>query len=220
MKKIVVTGLLSLSLACAFLAPENKALATERIAPQLGSTVDLQCSNPGSSQDVSKTPIIKNTSGAALKKDYLVFWRTNSGDKGSFRLDADLAPNGTVLAHGGPGNGYTCTANILSRADLVPTTAVWQGTTAVKVDVSNLDPWIAAEASTVRLEVMACSGQVLQSYDSAPLTFAKNEAKSLTFNAKFVPGKTYLRVTADATSKVLERNEKNNVLDGASSCVW
>ena len=220
MKKIVVTGLLSLSLACAILVPETNAAATERQPLQIGTAVDLQCTNPGSSQDVAKTPIIKNTSGAMLKKDYLVWWRTNSGDKGYFRLSADLAPGATVKAQGAPGNAYSCTANILSRPDLVPVNAQWQGTTAVKVDVSNLDPWIAADSSTIRLEVMACSGQVLQTYDSAPLGFAKGEAKSVTFNAKYVPGKTYLRVTADATAKILELNEKNNVLDGASSCVW
>ena len=219
MKTILTAGLVASTLALALFAPEAPAAAKERIALNLGTAVAIQCQNPGSSQDVEKTPVIKNTTGVAIPKGHTVRWSTNGGEKGQFVLDADLAPNATVLGHGGAGNGYQCSANFESMPDLVPSKIEWQGTTSVTVDVKNLDPWIAANASVTRLEVMSCAGQVLQSYDSAPLAIAKGETKSITFPAKYVPGKAYLRITADATTKVLERNEVNNVSDGSGSCV-
>ena len=219
MKKIVVSGLLALGFAAIALSPETSASAKDRIAIQLGSSVSLGCQNPGSSQDVEKTPIIKNTTGVKLDKGHIIWWHTNGGETEHFALAADLLPGATTLGSGGPGNGYSCTANIFSMPDLIPSKVEWLGTTALKVDVKNLDPFVPSEAAVTRLEVMSCSGDVLQTYDSAPMTFAKNEAKTITFPAKFVPGKAYLRITADATKKVLERNETNNVYDGSGSCV-
>jgi len=59
----------------------------------------------------------------------------------------------------------------------------------------------------------------MQAYDSAPLAIAGGQVKAVTVPATFVAGKAYLRITADATTKVLERNEVNNVMDGSGSCI-
>jgi subtilase family serine protease len=83
----------------------------------------------------------------------------------------------------------------------------------------NRSAHITSMPDLTRLEVMSCSGQVLQKYESAPIAIPKNQVRSVTFPATFVPGKAYLRVTADATLKVLERNETNNVYDGSGSCI-
>jgi hypothetical protein len=218
MKKLVVSGLAALSLAAAVM-PENEAGADGRLVLQFGTAVPVECSNPGSSQDVGKTPVLKNTTGATMKKDFLVSWSSSDGDHNQLRLEADLPPGGTVKALGAAGNAYTCTARFFSEPDLTVKAATWQGASSVKVDVQNLDSWIASKPSVVRLEVLACSGEVLHSYDSAPLTFAKGETKSISFPTAYPGGNTYLRVTADAKSAVLERNEKNNVLDGIGTCV-
>ena len=219
MKTTLTSGFLASALVLALLAPEAPAAATERIVLNLGTAVPLQCQNPGSQQDVAKTPVIKNTTGATIPKSHLIRWATNSGDKGEIHLEADLAPGATVIGQGGAGNGYQCSATFQSMPDLVPWKAEWQGTSALKVEVKNLDPWVPTDGSVVRVQVMSCSGAVLQAYDSAPLAIAGGQVKAVTVPATFVPGKAYLRITADATTKVLERNEVNNVMDGSGSCI-
>ncbi len=48
----------------------------------------VECTNPGGSQDVGKTPTLKNTTGATMKKDFLVTWSSSDGDHSQIRLEA------------------------------------------------------------------------------------------------------------------------------------
>jgi hypothetical protein len=218
MKKIVVTGLLALALGAAML-PETEASADGRVPIILGQAVPVGCTNPGSPQDVGKTPILKNTTNTTLGKNFLVTWSASDGDHNSIRLDADLPPGGTVKALGTAGGVYTCSAQFFSEPDLTVKSAVWENAGSLKVEVQNLDPWVGSAPSTVRVEVVSCAGPVLHAYDSAPISFAKSETKTITFAAQYQGTRTYLRVTADAKSNVIERNEHNNVLDAINSCV-
>ena len=193
--------------------------AKERQAINLGTNVDMDCKNPGSPQDAAKTPFLINNTGVTIPKGQILSWESTTNEKGTVKLDADLKPGESVVGHGGAGNFYTCKAHFSRMPDLQPTKVTWQGTSSLMVNVTNMDAWVSTEPSIVRVEIMSCSGDVLQSYDSAPAAYAKGETKSLTFPAKYVPGKAYLRVTADASKKVLEHSETNNVYDGSGSCV-
>ena len=220
MKKIVVSALLATACVAAFVSTGTTATAKERQAIVLGTAVPIQCTNPGSSQDVAKTPSLINTTGIAIPAGQMLFWKTNGSDPGgSIRLTAALQPGASVMVQGGAGNGYTCTASFARMPDLMPSKVQWQGNSSLAVDVTNTDPWVMADPAVMRVEIMSCSGDVLQKYDSAPVALGKGEKKSLVFPATFVPGKAYLRVTADATKKVMEHSETNNVYDGSGSCI-
>ena len=92
--------------------------------------VNLKCYNPGSSQDVLKTPYIKNTTGKIIKAGSKISWRSSDGDQGSITLTKDLPPNQEVQGSGQAGGTYTCTA-WTSKLNLK----------AVKIRVPQ-DPWI------------------------------------------------------------------------------
>ena len=82
-------GLLS---TIALPAPEAEAQIQVIPITQL-STVFVGCSNPGSSQDVAKTPSLKNTTSYAVPKGSVLNWSANDGDKGSVTLASDRAPS-------------------------------------------------------------------------------------------------------------------------------
>ena len=79
---------------------------------------------------------------------------------------------------------------------------------------------VAAGSSVTHFELVACSGQVLQTFDAAPLSLAKGEIKTINVASNMLQGKTYFRAKADAKSQVLERNETNNAYDTMNSCVY
>jgi hypothetical protein len=219
MKKIVVSSMFGAFLvAAAATAPE--AAAETRIALNFGTSVPIACSNPGSTQDVAKTPMLKNTTTATLPKNALVYWSASDGDKSSIRLEADLAPGASVKVTGAAGQVYTCNAHFFSSPDLIVKSAKFADSANVAVSVENLDPWAGPGPSVVRVEVVACSsGAVLQTSDSAPISLAKGETKAITIPATFKT-KTYLRVTADAAKSLLEKKETNNVWDTSGSCLY
>lgn len=66
------------------------------------------CQNPGSHQDVAKTPIITNTTGHAISALTKVYWTATDGDKGY--VQGPFAINESKTALGAPGNGYSCEA--------------------------------------------------------------------------------------------------------------
>lgn len=109
---IVITTALSFSL----LAQNNVQNNDRQIAKpdankiKVGQKVSLGCKNPGSHQDVAKTPSITNTTGKILKKGAKLSWSATDGDKGVVTLQNDLAPNASVQAMGSAGNGYSCQA--------------------------------------------------------------------------------------------------------------
>ena len=223
MKTIRVAALFAVGFAAAALAPTTPAAAeTVRHRINIGTDVPLQCAPGAPGAKGGWNTNVTNTTGATIPKGVRIDWVTSNQDPihNHFVLAADLPPGGQAPSPGGSGPGYTCTAKMSSMADLVPWKAEWQANnSSVKVEVKDLDPWVAAEPSVARVEVMSCGGQVLQTYDSVPFTVAKGSIASVTIPATFVPGKTYLRLTVDATSKVLERSETNNVMDASGSCI-
>lgn len=79
--------------------------------------VILECKNPGTHQDIAKTPDIKNTTTKTMPKGHKINWAASDGDKGVITLDKDL-PAGQVVQ--GVSNkpaipqSYTCTASTSS----------------------------------------------------------------------------------------------------------
>jgi len=198
----------------------QRAPVTPIVQLSLGTSIAISCSNPGSHQDVSKQPILKNTAGATIKKGTLLTWKATDGDSGSVKLEADLPPNGTVTAMGSAGNGYQCTAGFFSKPDLAIKTAQWATQTSINVQVQNLDGFVDAKPSIVHLEVYSCSNQLLASADSPLVAIGKGETKTLAMAVPATSGKRYLKVKADSTMLVSEKNEANNVMDTMDSCVY
>jgi cell division septal protein FtsQ len=73
-------------------------------------SMKLQCKNPGSQQDVGKTPNIINNTTKTIPKGQKVYWKTNKGENGEIELTSPLAPGGSVSGLGQAGQVYTCTA--------------------------------------------------------------------------------------------------------------
>lgn len=185
----------------------------------IGTSISLACSNPGSHQDVSKTPSLKNTSGAKIAKGQTLYWKATDGDSGSMKLEADLLPNQSVQVLGKPGNGYQCSSHFLTSADLTIKKAQFASWTSATVEVQNLDAWVDAGPSVTRVEVVSCSGPVLATVDLAPMPLAKGEVKSVTVPFAQASGKKYLRVRADVNKSIKERNESNNTWDDMNTCI-
>lgn len=189
--------------------------------PQLyiGTPVSIACTNPGSHQDVAKTPSLKNTSGAKIEKGRVLYWKATDGDSGSIKLEADLLPNQAVQVIGKPGNGYQCSSNFLTSPDLTVKKAQFATWSSATIEVQNLDAWVDANPSVTRVEVMSCSGPTLATVDLAPTSFAKGQTKSFSVQFPQQSGKIYLRVRADQGGSVKERNETNNLWDDMDTCI-
>lgn len=221
MAKMGFAGLVMAALSMGGAATaETGTIQITRIPLTLGTSVALGCANPGSHQDVGKTPVITNTTGAPLKAGMNLQWSSSDGDKGSIKLAADLAPGASVKGLGTAGQAYSCTSAFFSNPDLVVKNVHWTTAANVAIDVANLDPWVAAGSSVTHFELVACSGQVLKTFDAAPMTLAKGEVKTINVAANMLQGKTYFRAKADAKSQVLERNETNNAFDSMNSCLY
>ena len=80
------------ALALGIVATPKKAEADLVRAPliTLGTSIALSCSNPGSHQDVAKTPILKNITTAPIKAGQTVHWTASDGDYGSMKLQAPM----------------------------------------------------------------------------------------------------------------------------------
>jgi hypothetical protein len=184
--------------------------------------VSIACQNPGSSQDVAKTPVLKNTALTTLYKGQKLSWSSSDGDMGQVILEADLAPGATVKAMGKPGNAYTCQSSYMPRPDLKIRLAKLVTTSQASVEVQNADPYVGASASAVFFEVRSCNtNAVLASSKSSTVALAKGEVKALTFTfANPVSGKTYLRAVADTDKVVSESNELNNLWNSQNSCLY
>ena len=68
----------------------------------------ISCSNPGTHQDVAKTPILTNTSNQNIGQSTKIFWQSSDNDSGF--VYGPLAKGASKSALGQPGNGYTCQA--------------------------------------------------------------------------------------------------------------
>lgn len=215
---LFVLGVASQALA----EPGRTSPPPSPVVLKLGTKVSLACANPGSHQDVSKTPTITNTSGATLRSGMTISWRSSDGDQGTTTLGADVAVGGEVHVLGKPGNAYSCTADFMSAPDLVIDSAKWVGANQVTISWRNTDPWVDAGPSVIRIEARSCASQgVLQTHDLAPFPLAKMTGQAtnpITIPFSKPPG-SYLRVTADATQKVIEKNETNNSWEDMDVCV-
>jgi hypothetical protein len=72
--------------------------------------VQLDCANPGGHQDVAKTPVVTNNTGATIQKGARLSWASSDGDKGQLVLDRDLAAGASIEFRGHPGQNYSCQA--------------------------------------------------------------------------------------------------------------
>lgn len=70
--------------------------------------VSLTCANPGTHQDVAKTPRITNSTSHAISATTKVYWTASDGDHGF--VQGPFAINETKSGLGSAGNGYTCQA--------------------------------------------------------------------------------------------------------------
>lgn len=75
--------------------------------------VSLACRNPGSHQDVAKTPIITNTTSHAISATSKIYWNASDGDHGL--IYGPLAVNESKSGLGSAGNNYSCTAHYFVR---------------------------------------------------------------------------------------------------------
>lgn len=187
----------------------------------LGTEIQLACSNPGSRQDVGKTPILKNTTGATIPKGYSVSWMASDGDGGTITLAADLPVNAEIRGQGKPGQAYRCTSSFFTKPDLVIKKAAFQGASSASFELANIDPFVDAGKSIARVEVVSCSSNaVLASAETSGVAVTKGQSVPLTLSFSPTSGKRYLRVRADANSAVYERSETNNVWDTQNSCLY
>ena len=203
----------------------REANAQIRIPPGafagVGTEIKLACSNPGSQQDVAKTPILKNTTGATIPKGYSVSWSSSDRDGGTIKLAADLPVNAEIRGQGKPGQAYSCTSSFFTRPDLVIKKATFQGASSASFELANVDPFVDAGKSIARVEVVSCSNNaVLASAETWGVAVAKGESVPLTLSFSPTSGKRYLRVRADAKASVSERIETNNVWDSQNSCLY
>ncbi len=198
---------------------ETATISTTRIP--LPTFVSIDCQNPGSSQDVAKTPVLKNTALTTLYKGQRLSWSSSDGDYGQLTLAADLPPGGTVKAMGKAGNAYTCKSSYIAQPDLKIRQAKMVSASQAYVELQNADPYVGAGASSVLFELRACNtSAVIATAKSSALSLSKGEIKSLSFPvAQPYSGKTYVRVVADADKKISESNEINNDWSGLDGCI-
>jgi hypothetical protein len=212
-------------LGAAAVVAAGEAAAAPKKHFKLGKTINLGCAI-ASGGDVVNTYTIKNTSGATIPKGRAIDWKTSAGPKGAVHkgrhnLEKDLGAGATVDVIANWLSGKECTASFnAGLPDLSPVSASFEGGGKVKVTIKNLNPWVDAPPAVTRIETMDCShiGKAVEAVSSSASAVGAGKSIVVTVDAKNVPG-GYLRATADATNKVIEGDEKNNVLDQASSCI-
>lgn len=73
--------------------------------------VFLTCENPGSHQDIAKTPIVTNSTGKPITSTTKVYWNSSDGDHGT--IQGPFSINQSKTGFGQAGNGYHCQAYYL-----------------------------------------------------------------------------------------------------------
>ena len=107
------------------------------------------------------------------------------------------------------------------KPDLTVRNGKWIDDTTAIVELSNVNPFVAASGSVVRFESYKCSGHtptVQATKDTQPLALGKGEKKLVKVN---LPKGVILTVTADVGKVVTENDENNNQfsLGNASACI-
>jgi hypothetical protein len=220
--------LLGLALAALSLSVIPSANAQERVdlsQPSSLMTVPLtlapiQCKNPGSSQDIAKTPYLVNATSSAIPTGTMLFWKSSDGDSGEYKLTAPLAPNASVKMMGKAGQVYTCQGSLTSWPDLVVKKASVGASSAV-IEIANTDAYADANASVAKIELFSCSSGNLQtSAISVPLTVPKGSTRTFTIPVTH-SGRVFIRATADAQKSVSEKSEFNNTwAETMNACLY
>lgn len=83
-------------------------------APRPYLKVYLTCQNPGTHQDVAKTPTITNNSRRNVPFNTTIYWNATDGDSGTTKGPLAVGASKQVL--GSAGNGYSCTAYFFVKA--------------------------------------------------------------------------------------------------------
>ena len=108
--KSTLLALLGTVIALGSLSPAQAGDIRTSPSILLGQKVTLACKNPGTHQDVAKTPIITNNTNAALPSGKTIFWNATDGDKGKFAgplaVGASISGISSTPAH----YSYSCTA--------------------------------------------------------------------------------------------------------------
>lgn len=219
---------LGLALAALSLSVVSSANAQERVdlsQPQSFMQAPLtlspiQCKNPGSSQDIAKTPYLVNATASAIPTGTTLFWKSSDGDGGEYKLTAPLAPNASVKTMGKAGQVYTCQGSLTSWPDLVVKKASLGASSAV-IDIANTDLNADAAESVAQIELFNCSSGTLQkSAISVPVAVPKGQTRSFTIPVTHT-GRVYIRATADVQKKVNERSEVNNTwAESTNVCLY
>ncbi len=220
MKKLISLSLLAVVAVAASAAPAQIMVIPTGPLTIAGVPVTVACKNPGSSQDVAKTPTLTNTTSFAIAKGKTLMWKSSDGDSGSLKLDADLAPGASVKAMGKAGNAYTCSGSFLAYPDLT-VASVTPATSGFTVKVQNLDKHAYSAGSTVRVEFLSCSTNAVigSAQGTVSSILAGGSATALVSATK--PGKSYLRITADSAKQIVEGNESNNTwTESLNVCVY
>jgi len=195
-------------------------------APEVGpgdaGWVALGCTNPGTQQDTAKTPLLENTTGAAIPRGRSLLWQASDGDRGGVTLGADLAPGDAVRGTGKPARGaYTCSARFHAGApDLLVHDAKLDGLTRTAV-IANANPWLDAAPIAVRFELLRCANEsVIATENVGPLAVAAGakQAFSASVARPYKGPPAYYRVSVDVDDRVREANEKNNLWSNRASC--
>ncbi len=186
---------------------------------KLGKQIALPCANPGSHQDVAKTPTITNDSVATIPKGKVIEWTASDGDSGKLTLEKDLPKRGTVQVSGQAGQSYTCTAKFdAGVADLVAKAPAFTAT-GLTLQIANSNAFVGAAGAAVRVEYRSCASHTaIVAKDVGPIDVAGGSTVGLPVVIT-KPAGSYVWVKVDSTQKVLESNEQNNVHDDVDACV-
>jgi len=177
-----------------------------------GPAIALECRGPGLSEHAYRDHIIKNTSTFELPRGTRVFWRASNGGSGMALLDAELLPGATVrVTEAGRTKGYACTARFYAgSADLAIRAIQWAGATTASLEIVNLNPWVDAPASVLKLQAFKCRSTEVSSVDSPVGVIERAGVRTLTLKIS-KSGADYLQATANATETFAEDDRLNNV---------
>ena len=221
MNKLTVALAALVSSIALFAGPRAEAQIAMVPVVSLGTSIPVSCVNSGSSQEIAKTPSLKNDTGKTIPAGKTISWKASDGDYGSLKLAADLPAGGTVKLQGKkPGNVYTCSAFFFASPDLQPTKGMYSpSTSTVAISITNKDAFVGAGSSVARVELYSCSGTLLGSNKTPAFSLVAGETKSFTLTIPGSAAKTYLKVVADNDKQVAESVESNNILDTMNSCI-
>jgi hypothetical protein len=219
---MATTKMMGVLTACGIAAMAVAGPATAEL-PRVGATpiatvtqqqllvlpsVSLACSGSGASDVKHRGHSIKNTAGYPIPKGTSIHWTSSDKGSGSLKLATDLAPNASVdVIEPGQTNGYTCNASFYpGTADYTVKSVSGTATTATIV-VSNLNPWVDAPASQLKVDTLKCFSTLVGSVTVQVPAIPKGGSVTVT---AAIAKQDYLQATANANNAVSETNKTNN----------